>query len=229
VFFANIVLYPLWLQTQLGYTATWAGLVAAPSGIAAIVLTPFVGQLLGRIDARWFATAAMAGFALSYEMRAGLTAEPALGNLVAPMIVQGLAMAMFFVAVLQITLHKLPSERIPAASGLTNFLRVTAGSFGASIVTTFWDRHAAFHQARLAEHSSALDPTSGAALAHLRELGLSEPQAIAVLARALGSQAYAKAALDFFWISGWIVLALIVLVWLARSTSGGSRIAAAAD
>ena len=31
VFFGNIVLMPLWLQTQLGYTATWAGLVAAPS------------------------------------------------------------------------------------------------------------------------------------------------------------------------------------------------------
>lgn len=32
VFFANTLLLPLWLQTQLGYTATWAGLVAAPSG-----------------------------------------------------------------------------------------------------------------------------------------------------------------------------------------------------
>jgi MFS transporter, DHA2 family, multidrug resistance protein len=33
LFFANVVLYPLWLQTQLGYTATWAGLVSAPSGV----------------------------------------------------------------------------------------------------------------------------------------------------------------------------------------------------
>ena len=33
MFFGNLVLLPLWLQTQLGYTATWAGLVAAPSGV----------------------------------------------------------------------------------------------------------------------------------------------------------------------------------------------------
>ena len=33
VFFANVLLMPLWMQTQLGYTATWAGLVAAPSGV----------------------------------------------------------------------------------------------------------------------------------------------------------------------------------------------------
>jgi MFS transporter, DHA2 family, multidrug resistance protein len=31
--FANNLLLPLWLQEQMGYTATWAGLVAAPSGV----------------------------------------------------------------------------------------------------------------------------------------------------------------------------------------------------
>ena len=229
VFFANIVLYPLWLQTQLGYTATWAGLVAAPSGVVAVVLMPFIGQFLGRFDARWFLTLALAAFGVSYLMRAGLTTDAALANLVAPMLVQGIAMSTFFVAALQIMLHPVPAERIAAASGVSNFLRITAGSFGASIVTTFWDRHAAFHQTRLADHSSALDPTLASAAEHLQSLGLSQAQTLGVLTRAMSQQAYAKAALDFFWISAWIALALIVLVWLARSTVGGGRVVAAAD
>ena len=229
VFFANIVLYPLWLQTQLGYTATWAGLVAAPSGVVAIVLTPLVGRLLGRVDARRIMTLSLAAFGASYLMRAGLSTDAALGDFVAPLLVQGVAMSTFFVAVVQITLHGMPAERVPAASGMSNFARITAGSFGASIVTTFWDRHAAFHQARLADHSSALDPTVGAAMAHLQALGLSGPQALGVLARTLGGQAYAKAALDFFWISGWITLALIVLVWFARSTVGSAPVVAAVE
>ncbi len=37
VFFANTLLMPLWLQTSVGYTATWAGLVAAPSGAVAVL------------------------------------------------------------------------------------------------------------------------------------------------------------------------------------------------
>ena len=45
VFFGNVVLMPLWQQTQLGYTATWAGLVAAPSGVTAVLVAPFVGTL----------------------------------------------------------------------------------------------------------------------------------------------------------------------------------------
>ena len=35
VFLANMLLVPLWLQTQLGYTALWAGLVSAPTGVIA--------------------------------------------------------------------------------------------------------------------------------------------------------------------------------------------------
>lgn len=229
VFFANIVLYPLWLQTQLGYTATWAGLVAAPSGVVAVLLMPFIGQVLGRFDARWFLTLALAAFGVSYLMRAGLTTDAAIGNLIAPMLVQGVAMSTFFVAVLQIMLHGVPAERVPAAAGMSNFLRITAGSFGASIVTTFWDRHAAFHQSRLAEHSSAFDPTLGAALGHLQSLGLSQAQAVGVVTRIMSGQAYANAAFEFFWISGWVALGLIVLAWFARSTVGSATVAAAAD
>jgi DHA2 family multidrug resistance protein len=229
LFFGNLVLYPLWLQTQLNYTATWAGLVAAPSGVVAVLLTPFVGRWLGRIDARWFATVAMAAFGVSYLMRAGLTTEASLGDLTAPLFVQGIAMATFFISTLVITLHGIKPERIGAASGMSNFLRITAGAFAASIVTTLWDRHAAFHQTRLAEHSSVLDGPMREALSHIDALGLSHPQALGLLARSLSIQAYAKSALDIFWISGWIAFALILLVWVARSTAGAKRAVVAAD
>src|SRR5262249_54567660 len=63
VFFGIILLMPLWLQTQMGYIAPWAGLVAAPAGAVAVVMTPFVARM--KIDARWTATVALAAFALS--------------------------------------------------------------------------------------------------------------------------------------------------------------------
>ena len=72
LFFANTLLLPLWLQTQLGYTATWAGLVAAPSGVVAVLLTPFVARISGKVDARWLATVAFLAFAASFFMRGRL-------------------------------------------------------------------------------------------------------------------------------------------------------------
>jgi MFS transporter, DHA2 family, multidrug resistance protein len=69
VFFGNVVLMPLWQQTQLGYTATWAGLVSAPSGVTAVLVAPIVGRFIGKYDARAFAAGSFVIFAISYFMR----------------------------------------------------------------------------------------------------------------------------------------------------------------
>ncbi|MDE2586078.1 MAG: DHA2 family efflux MFS transporter permease subunit, partial [Betaproteobacteria bacterium] len=57
LFFGGIVIIPLWLQTQMGYTATEAGLTAAPVGILALLLSPVIGKSLPKIDPRWIASA----------------------------------------------------------------------------------------------------------------------------------------------------------------------------
>ncbi len=228
LFFGNLVLLPLWLQTQLGYTATWAGLVTTPSGIIAILLVPFVGRALARVDARIFATGAMLAFAVSFLMRARLSTDATVGDFMIPLAVQGVAMATFFIATVTVMLNGVPPERVAAASGMSNFLRITAGSFAASIVTTFWDRHAAFHQARMVEHSTFLDAPFREAMRALSALGLTSPQSLVLLDRTADTQAYAKSALDFFWISGWLSLGLIALIWFARSTVGSRHAPVAA-
>ncbi len=227
VFFGNIVLLPLWLQTQLGYTATWAGLVAAPSGVVAVLISPFVGRYLGRYDARWFATFAFAAYAVSYFMRARYTADASFATFVAPLLVQGLAMGTFFIAMLSILLEGVAPNRVPAASGVSNFIRITAGSFAASITTTLWDRREALHQSRLAESSSVFDLPMQEALTRLHALGLTDSSALALLNRQLTGQAYLLSSLDYFWISAWLSLAVLTLVWLAKRPSGGGAPAAA--
>src|SRR5258708_3796414 len=52
VFFGSNLLQPLWLQTRMGYIATWAGLVAAPSGVVAVGPTPLPAPLTKRTAAR---------------------------------------------------------------------------------------------------------------------------------------------------------------------------------
>ncbi|MBP8229926.1 MAG: DHA2 family efflux MFS transporter permease subunit, partial [Xylophilus sp.] len=69
VFFGNVVLLPLWLQQYMGYTATQAGMVLAPVGVMALVLSPVVGKSIGKVDPRYFATFAFLVFALVLWMR----------------------------------------------------------------------------------------------------------------------------------------------------------------
>jgi DHA2 family multidrug resistance protein len=220
VFFGNIVLLPLWLQTQLGYTATWAGLVAAPAGVVSVLVSPLVGRMVGKVDARWLGTVGFLGFAISFFMRSGLTADASFVALVLPQLVMGIGMGTFFIAMVSILLDGVPPARVPSASGVSNFLRITAGAFATSITTTFWDRDEALHQTRLAESSSAYSQNLQQALNGLQALGVDGTHAVGVLSQQLVHQAYLLSSLDFFWISGWLTLASLALVWLTRRPRG---------
>jgi DHA2 family multidrug resistance protein len=227
VFFGNVVLMPLWLQTQLGYTATWAGLVSAPSGLTAVLISPFVGRYIGRVDARWFATASFILFALAYFMRSAYPPDASFWVLVIPQLVLGLAMGMFFVSLLTISLDRLPPESVPAASGLNNFLRITGGSFATSLTTTYWDRREALHQSRLVEALTPFDPSYVQTLAALHGNGLTDQSAPAVVMRQVVVQAYMLSSLDIFYFSGWLALVLIPLCWIVRRPRSGPAAVAA--
>ena len=227
LFFGNVVLMPLWLQEQIGYTATWAGLVAAPSGVVAVMLSPLIGRLMGRYDARWFASAAFLFFGVSYLMRARLTADASFWAFVWPQLVLGIAMGVFFVSMLAISLDRLPPQRLPAASGLSNFLRIVAGGFATSIFTTFWDRREALHQSRLTELVTPYDPAYVQSLSQLHALGMNDQGAAGLLARGVIGQGYLLSALDLFWLSGWLVLALIPLCWMVPRPASAPAAAAA--
>jgi DHA2 family multidrug resistance protein len=229
VFFGNLVLTPLWMQTQLGYTATWAGLAAAPGGLVAVLISPFVGRYLGRSDARWIATLAFIAFAISYWMRSRLTTNSAFIDFVMPQLVLGIAMGTFFVAILAITFDGIPQQRVPAASGLAVFLRTLAGSFATSITTTFWDRREAWHQTHLAAASSIYDPSAQAALAHLKSLGMSDTASLATLNRELVGQSYLLSSIDYFWISALACVVLIIFVWFTKPSGSGGGAHVAAD
>ncbi len=101
------------------------------------------------------------------------TPAPIIGTLMVPTIIQGAAMAVFFIPLVTLSLSGLAPDRIPAASGLFNFSRITAGSFGTSIATTWWDRRASLHHAQLAERITQYDPTSMQALANMQAAGMS--------------------------------------------------------
>lgn len=217
VFFANILILPLWTQTQLGYTATWSGLIAAPGGLVAVVLTPFTARMVGKYDARIIATCAFLAFVVSYWMRSQFTTQTDLWHFIAPQLVQGIAMSGFFLSMLTICLDGIPPHLLPQATGMSNFTRITAGAFAASLVTTMWDRRQALHQSRLAEAIGSGDAGPYAqAAGQLARMGLDPAQQAAVVTRQMGGQAYLLASTDLFWLSSIICGVLIVLVWLTK-------------
>jgi len=228
LFFGNVVLLPLWLQQYMGYTATQAGMVMAPVGLLAIVLSPVVGKNIGKVDPRYFATFAFVVFALVLWMRSRFNTQADFGTIMIPTFVQGIAMAFFFIPLVTITLSGIAPERIPAASGMSNFMRITAGAFGTSIATTLWEDRAALHHAQLAEAVNQSSQGTASALNGLAAAGLNPEQALAQVNRLVDQQAFMLSSSELFYISALLFLAMIPLVWLTRPQRAGAGSADAA-
>lgn len=227
VFFGNVVLLPLWLQQWMGYTATQAGMIMAPVGLFAILLSPVVGRLVGFTDPRRLATVAFAVFALVLWMRSQFNTQADFTTIMIPTLVQGIGTAFFFIPLVSLTLSGLTPDRIPAASGLSNFARITAGAFGTSISTTMWDNRAAMHHANLTEHINNASSATTQTLAGLQAQGLSLEQAHAFINRLIDQQAFMMSADDIFFASSMVFLVLIGVVWLARPLRSPSGAGAA--
>lgn len=230
VFFGNVVLLPLWLQQYMGYTATWAGFIMAPVGILAILVTPFVGKNIQKLDLRLLATVAFTTFAVVLWMRAHFNTQSDVMTLLMPSVVQGIPMAFLFVPLMALILSGLPPDRIPAAAGLSNFVRITAGAFGTSIYTTLWEDRAALHHAELAERIHAANLPTTHALSSLQAMGFNQEQGLAAINRLIDQQAYTLSAVDLFAASALLFLALTGIIWLARpekatatATAGGAH------
>jgi len=225
--FSNNVLLPLWLQQQMGYTATWAGCVAAPSGLVAVLMTTPVGRL--KVDPRWMASASFLAYSAGFFLRSHYTPDATFWTLAMPLFLQGFALSMFFVPLLHILLDGIPPERVPSATGLSNFARITSGGFAASLITTFWDRREALHQSRLVETSTRYSPMYRQTIEQLQAQDMTPLQAAGTIMRQTINQAYLLSSLDIFYASGWLAMAMVLVVWITRRPAPAGGQVAAAD
>ena len=217
VYSGTVVLIPLLLQQVYNYTATWAGLAAAPVGLLPIILAPIIGKFGNKIDMRILITISFMVYALTFYWRA-VTFEPEMTfmDVALPQFVQGLAVACFFMPLTTITLSGLPPEKMASASSLFNFLRTLAGSIGTSLTTFIWYNREAVHHTQLTEVINPYNPISQQFFQTMGSFGLSEEQTASYLARQITAQGFIIGANEIFLVSAITFISLVVLIWFAK-------------
>ena len=217
VYSGTVVLIPLLLQQVYNYTATWAGLAAAPVGLLPILLAPIIGKFGNKIDMRILITISFMVYALTFYWRA-VTFEPEMTfmDVALPQFVQGLAVACFFMPLTTITLSGLPPEKMASASSLFNFLRTLAGSIGTSLTTFIWYNREAVHHTQLTEVINPYNPISQQFFQTMGSFGLSEEQTASYLARQITTQGFIIGANEIFLVSAITFISLVVLIWFAK-------------
>ncbi|MGH8183885.1 MAG: DHA2 family efflux MFS transporter permease subunit [Rhodanobacteraceae bacterium] len=213
MFFSTGLLAQLWMQGTLGYTSMWAGLAVAPVGVFPLLLSMFIGKYAMRYDLRWFASFAFLVMGLACFIYSGFNIHVDFQRVAMTNLFRGLGVAFFFLPILTILLSDLNGREVSDGSGMATFLRTLGGSFGVSIVTYLWDRGSAIHHANLADH---IDRFSARVRGGIAASGGHVQRYAAGVNREITRQATQISFNHLFVVIGFMLLALIAVIWLAK-------------
>jgi MFS transporter, DHA2 family, multidrug resistance protein len=155
--YSPLTLLPEFLQTLLGYPAIASGLAQSPRGLGSMLMTPLVGYLTGRVDARRLILLGFIIAGVSIFLFGNINLDIGIGTIALPNFLQGVGMSMIFVPLATISTGSLPREQIGSGTGIYNLMRNQGGSLGISVVTTLLVRRAQAHQAVLVTHLTPYD------------------------------------------------------------------------
>jgi MFS transporter, DHA2 family, multidrug resistance protein len=232
---ATTVLQPQFLQAQLGYTATVAGLSLSAGGLVLILMMPLAGQALGRIPARNIIAFGFCGFAFAYYYTAvRLNLGLSFGTASLLRVAQVCFIPFVFVAVTTAAYFGMPVEKNNQISGLINFVRNIGGSILISLTNAGVTELGQFHQDQLLKQmtpSSANLQNQVNALSNVftRSAGSANANYLAQgqIYNQLQQQSHTLAYQDMYFILCATSLIMIPLTFLLRKNKpgGGGEIA----
>ncbi len=209
-FFTSAVIIPQWLQSSLGYTATWAGYATAFTGVSAVLMSPIVAKLSTKVDPRALVCGGIFWLGLASLLRVHWNSGADFWTLAIPQLLQGFGMPFFFVPVTTIGLSAVPPEEVASAAGLMSFLRTMAAAIATSISVTSWENDSRIARSELVSKLHT-DPTAAA----LADRGFSLGQVRVTIERFVDQESLALATGHIFLVSAIIFFASAAIIWLA--------------
>ena len=208
-FFGSIVLIPQWLQSNMGYTATWAGYLTATMGFGSILMSPVVAKLSTKVDPRALASFGLFLLAGVTLMRAFWSNDVDFMALAWPQILQGFGIPFFFIPLNTIALSCVHESEVASAAGLMSFVRTIGGAIGASLSVTIWDDHSKIARSEMVSNLNA-EPTVNM----LMQQGFSYQSAIAKISSIVDKESLTMAADHVFFIFSLVFVIGAMIIWL---------------
>jgi MFS transporter, DHA2 family, multidrug resistance protein len=231
ILYASAVIIPQFAQQTLMYTATWAGLVLSPGGVAVIVLIPIVGRLMTVLQTRYVIALGFTVMGIGLMFASGLAPNIDFRTLVMMRTLQSAALAFLFVPISTVTYLTLPRELNGDGAALFAMFRNVFGSIGISLSTAQITQLSQVHQTYLSQWASPFHQPYQALIASyertLRALGrvgnAAHDVAVGQVYQAYRLQATVLAYSDVFYYCAIIAFLMVPLCFLISPKIGGGR------
>ena len=229
ILLATTQFLPLLVQQDLGYTATWAGLVLSPGGLVTMVMMFVAGLLSGRVQPKYLIVTGSVIIALSMYALTNVYGDIGFWFLARSRMLYGIGVPLIFVSITAASYDGIPRDRTDQASALINAARNTGGSMGISLVSNVQTHREQFHQSRLVEHvlpsspqyQNTLHQVTSYFAAQGSSLVQTHQQAIDWIGQQVQAQASFLAYVDAFWVLMLVALTAVPLALALRQVKLG--------
>ncbi|HEY1881194.1 MAG TPA: DHA2 family efflux MFS transporter permease subunit [Caulobacteraceae bacterium] len=235
ILYATSQFLPLLVQTDFGYTATWAGVLLTPGGLVTMVMMFVVGQISSRIQPKYLIMAGAIFCAISMYQLTVVYGDLDFWFFARTRMALGVGLPLIFIPIIAASYDGIPANRIDMASALINAARNTGGSIGVSLASNVLQHRQQFHQSRLIEHAipssqqyqDTLHQVTQYFLAQGNLLPQAQQQAIGWIGQQVQAQASYLAYMDVFWVLTLLSLAAVPLAMSLRKVKLGGAAPAA--
>lgn len=228
--YCSVFLYPVFVQSFLGWNATRTGLLILPGAFLTGMLMGVNGALLKKgINPK---VLLIVGFVavIAYEYITYRLATPSAGewDFLWPQLVRGLGFGFIFVPAASLTLAGLKGKDVGQASGLSNMLQLLGGSVGLAVINTYVTRRIANHRIDLMGNLSFYNTASNERMHQLtvnlvangKSAAQAKQMAMGIMDGALSRQSAMISYSEGFMLIGIICAAILPLVFLAKIKKG---------
>ncbi len=234
--FGATVLLPQLVQTLMGYTAEQAGWVLSPGAVVIILLLPFVGRIVGKVDPRWLIAFGFAAAGIGLINMAQVNPEMDIRTIILLRVYQMTGVAFLFVPIQTMVYVGIPMEKNNNVSGMINLARNMGGSIGIAGLEAILARRTQFHQSSLSAHTSGFDKAFQSTFSALTQTltragydaATAAQMAYAQIYQMLQGQAAWLAYIDTIWIYAFLCLVVAPLAFLMKRPKKGAAPAAGA-
>jgi len=225
--YGTTFIIPLYVQANLGWTATQAGALMVPAALTTAFMMPLIGrllqagtnkQILAAIGMLMFFCFCMWGYKV-------ITPDTGKDAFFWMLIFRGMAMGLLFIPVTTLSLSTLKGKEIGDGAAFTGMMRQLGGSFGIALITTFMAQQTMVHRTALVSH---LDVTSP--MVQSRVMGMEQgfeakgfapnialQDAYKALDGSVTQQAMVLSYMDVFFYTGILFLVCVPFILMVRS------------
>lgn len=147
--FGSLLLIPLFLQHVHDFSPTYAGFLMLPLSVTMMVLSPLVGRLTTKTDARQLAAWGMLTIMAGMWLFSRLTITSPYGVLAAALVATGAGLGISSTPLSANLVNLVSQEKMGMASGVFNMTRFVGGVIGSTIFGAFMQHRLEIHLQQL--------------------------------------------------------------------------------